>query len=100
MSPFLSVPVPLQSNYYCVCVCVCVCVSNLCWSSSDGSERLVLEYPNIVIHAVSRDTSAFPHHCVYLQYVTQGSEEGEGEEEEEEVKMTEYRLVPSSTDQC
>ena len=77
--------------------------SNLYWSSSSGSESLALDYPSIAIHAVSRDTTAFPHECVYLQYLRQSKEEGEGEgeeEEEEEVEVMEVRLVPPSTEQC
>ena len=81
--------------------------SNLYWSSSSGSESLALDYPSIAIHAVSRDTTAFPHECVYLQYLRHSKEEGEGEgegeeeeEEEEEVEVMEVRLVPPSTEQC
>ena len=63
----------------------------------------MLDYPSIVIHAISRDTSAFPHQCIYLQYLRQGSEgeeEGEGEGEDEGGEVTEYRLVPPSPEHC
>ena len=79
--------------------------SNLRWASSDGSAGLELEYPSIALHAVSRDTTSFPHHCVYLQCVRPafegegGEGEGEGEEEEEE-EVVEYRLVPPSPEHC
>ena len=68
----------------------------------------------MVIHAVSRDTASFPHHCVYLQYLQtasdgdrEGEEEIEGEEEREregegeyEDEVVEYRLVPPSSENC
>ena len=82
--------------------------SNLCWSNEEQSETLCLHYPSISIHAISRDTSSFPHHCVYLMYCPpeeeemEVGEEGKEMEEEEEVEgsqLTEIRLVPPEPDQ-
>ncbi len=85
--------------------------SNLTWTSDDHSETFILEYPNISIHAICRDTSSFPHECVYLLHsppVESGGEEEEEEEEEEgeeEVEekrggSMEIRLVPPNLTQC
>ena len=92
--------------------------SYLSWVSDDQSQQFSLEYPNISIHAISRDTSAFPHPCLYLMHCPQGGEgEGEEEEMEEEEKeeggedggvgegvegeeMAEIRLVPQDPNQC
>ena len=58
---------------------------------------------------MSRDTSVFPHQCVYLQCLRQrntaeeGEEEGGGqeeEEEEEEEEVVEVRFVPPSSEHC
>ena len=77
-------------------------LSNLCWRSSNGSAVLELEYPRIALYAVSRDTAAFPHPCVYLQYLSQLSDReiDEEEEEEDEEEVIEYRLVPPSPENC
>lgn len=81
--------------------------SNLTWRSSSGPESLVLEYPSIALHAVSRDSTVFSQHCVYLQYLLlhDESEEEEEEREEEEEKekddppsVIEYRFVPASSE--
>ena len=61
---------------------------------------------------MSRDTSTFPHECVYLLHCPTEEEEEEEEESDEGVgeegrasgnsggKMTEIRLVPPDTSQC
>ena len=36
------------------------------WTTSTGSS-IGLRYPQIVMHAISRDASAFPRPCIYLQ---------------------------------
>ena len=88
--------------------------SSLTWTSDDESEQFSLEYPGISIHAVSRDTSTFPHECVYLLHCPTEEEEEEEEEEESDEgvgeegrtggnnggKMTEIRLVPPDSTQC
>ena len=39
--------------------------SEVLWLNTAG-QGFGLQYPNISLHAVSRDTSAFPHECLYL----------------------------------
>lgn len=39
--------------------------SSLIWSKPDN-KGLQLCYPSIVIHAISKDTSMFPHECLFL----------------------------------
>lgn len=54
------------------------------------------------MHALSRDTEAFPFACIYLQ-LDEGSErmseEGKGSGEEEEELPAEVRLVPADASQ-
>ena len=37
----------------------------LAWLNDNG-EGFTLDYPAISLHAISRDTSSFPHQCLYL----------------------------------
>ena len=60
-----------------------------------------------MLHAVSRDTSSFPHECLYLLYnppeeEEEDEEEDEDDEEEEDhiEKMTEMRFIPTCSDDC
>lgn len=67
-------------------------------SSAAGSTSVACSYKQISMHAVARDTEAFPKPCVYIQLdegsVGMGAEaEDEGEEEEEDT--AELRLVPA-----
>ncbi|KAG2426856.1 hypothetical protein HYH02_014709 [Chlamydomonas schloesseri] len=73
-------------------------------SSSSGGPAFALRYPQIVMHAVSRDPSSYAKPCIYLQ-LDEGSEDmamgggddeegGEGEEDAGDVSA-EVRLVPS-----
>lgn len=79
------------------------------WVSDDQSNHITLNYPSIMLHAVSRDTSSFPHECLYLLYNPPENEEEEEEEEDEEEdegeeeddhieKMTEIRFIPTCSD--
>lgn len=86
---------------------VFVTTRRLVWvpdSSSGGaaasSSSIACSYKQISMHAVARDTEAFPKPCVYIQ-LDEGSvgmgaeaEEDEGEEQEEE-ESAELRLVPA-----
>ena len=70
-------------------------------SASQPEAALGLRYQQIVMHAISRDTSSFPRPCIYLQLDSgsedmrqqEGGEDGEEEEEEAPVEA-EIRLVP------
>jgi nucleotide-sensitive chloride channel 1A len=57
-----------------------------------------LNYPQIVMHAISRDASSFQKPCIYLQ-LDDGSEDmdvaEEDEDEEQEEAHSEVRLMPS-----
>ena len=69
--------------------------SELSWSSGETSETLTLEYPRICVHAISRDTSAFPSQCVYVLYSASPPESEDEQTEAEEPPPLEIRLVPS-----
>ena len=60
-----------------------------------------MTYPQVAMHAISKDPAAFAKPCIYLQ-LDEGDEAGalgaggdEGDEEEEEEPAAEVRLVPS-----
>jgi len=96
--------------------------SRLFWSKDGETRGISLDYPHICIHAVSRDTSAFPHPCLYLmldykledaidmnsfspiatiQGVGLGADNGhdinddEDEENDSQTAMTELHFVPT-----
>ncbi|XP_060065491.1 methylosome subunit pICln-like [Ylistrum balloti] len=73
------------------------------WQNVEG-KGFSLNYPKISLHALSRDTSAFPQECLYLMVEgklpdeADPSERQDSEEEEEEDQsqvITEIRFVPS-----
>jgi hypothetical protein len=49
----------------------------LSWKSQDGEFELKYTYPEISIHAISRDFAVFPHECLYVLIIHE-SEESEG----------------------
>lgn len=65
------------------------------WCSDDGN-GFTLEYPHISLHAISRDTSAFPHECIFMMLDTDFSGEAESNfsDDGESDVTTELRLVP------
>lgn len=38
---------------------------NLFWKNNIGKD-ICLNYPNIALHAISKDINAFPHECLYI----------------------------------
>uniref|UniRef100_A0A7S3R6W3 Methylosome subunit pICln n=1 Tax=Dunaliella tertiolecta TaxID=3047 RepID=A0A7S3R6W3_DUNTE len=85
--------------------CLHVTARRVIWVSSSRSDlAFVLRYPQIMMHAVSRDTSSFPKPCIYIQ-LDDGSEDmqqDEGSEEEEDGGpdadvAAEVRLVPQDS---
>ena len=48
------------------------------WKSGDEQFELKYTYPEISIHAISRDFSVFPHECLYILIIHE-SAESEGE---------------------
>lgn len=67
-------------------------------------ESIDLEYRSISLHAICRDTLAFPYPCLYLLYCQEEEEEEEESEESDEgspiEKITEMRFVPCSPNDC
>ena len=48
--------------------CLAVLRRRVVWvSSAAGGPALALRYPQIVMHAVSRDPSSYSRPCIYLQ---------------------------------
>lgn len=65
------------------------------WIGGDG-QGLTLHYPSISLHAISRDTSSFPHECLYLMVDSdeEAHDEGGSDSEEEQGGPYEVRFVP------
>ena len=40
--------------------------SILQWKASRGSDEVKYTYPEISVHAISRDFDIFPHECLYI----------------------------------
>lgn len=66
--------------------------SRLSWISSSGN-GFALEYPQISLHAISRDLSAYPQECLFLMLDDQDSE-CEQDNDSEESKINELRFIP------
>eukprot|EP00729_Bicosta_minor_P023126 gene23126-26094_t len=49
--------------------------SVLAWWNQETGKGFEVQYPAIVLHAISRDTSNFPHPCLYCQLELNGEEE-------------------------
>lgn len=80
----------------------CSC-SEVLWSGEGTSERLCLTYPDISLHAVSRDVSAFPRPCLYMLCAdpeSTGSSEEEPTDTDECPTQVEVRLVLESSEDC
>lgn len=74
------------------------------WQNVDG-QGFCLDYPKISLHAISRDTSAFPEQCLFLmiegklaEEVDTAERQGSDDEEEEDKDqiITEVRFIPSN----
>ncbi|XP_033103725.1 methylosome subunit pICln-like [Anneissia japonica] len=68
---------------------------------NEGGVGFQLEYPDISLHAISRDVSTFPHECVYLMINSPNQEPDDGLEDEDDEENTnddseisEIRFVP------
>lgn len=82
--------------------------SRLYWSKDGETRGLSLDYPHICIHAVSRDTTSFPHPSLYLMLdykledavVGLGADNGHAnndddeEDDDDQSAMTELHFVP------
>jgi len=80
--------------------------SVLVWISTNG-QGFALQYPTISMHAISRNTSGFPHPCIYMVVETpkergsdggehNGSTQEESDEDDDDEQSTEIRFVPSN----
>lgn len=76
----------------------------LTWSRSD-EKGIQLSYPSVSIHAISRDTSSFPHRCLFLmldQNLTniqlEPNEDSGDSDSESQTGVGEVRFVPACTD--
>ncbi|XP_063287030.1 methylosome subunit pICln isoform X1 [Pelobates fuscus] len=78
--------------------------SRLAWLNGSGL-GFFLEYPSISLHAISRDTSAYPEEHLYvmvnsklgdneLKESTMDEEEEEEESDDDEEPITEIRFIP------
>lgn len=71
--------------------------SEVSWLNT-SSQGFGLQYPNISLHAISRDTTTFPHECLYLmvegKLIEEERNEDDEEEEDDELATTEVRFVP------
>ena len=63
-----------------------------------------LTYPEICLHAVSRDGSSFPHPCLYMLTSSSSLEDDPGDEDEAEgepeLSSVEMRLVLENNEDC
>lgn len=70
------------------------------WKNNNGND-ITLNYPNIALHAVSKDLNAFPHECLYIitdRPVEMSNGKVDLKEDEEESddssEITPLRFVP------
>jgi len=70
------------------------------WIDESKSENngFLLHYPQISLHAISRDSTNFPHACLYMmvqrtEYGDEEMEEGDSDDERES-NLKEVRFVP------
>jgi len=66
----------------------------LVWSKDDVT--VSLSYPDIGVHAVSTDSSVFPHRPCLLLLLSENDEDGEEEQEE----IVQYRFVLHNEEEC
>jgi len=61
---------------------------SVCWLHELNGEGFSLAYPQVALHAVSRDLTAFRHECLYLML------DNQNEEDEDQDNLTEVRFIP------
>lgn len=66
--------------------------SRLSWISSSGN-GFSLEYPQISLHAVSRDLTSYPQECLFLM-LDNSESDCEEVDESEDSKIDELRFIP------
>ncbi|XP_063980681.1 methylosome subunit pICln [Diachasmimorpha longicaudata] len=77
--------------------------SALVWLNSTTQLGFGLEYPNISLHATSRDQMAHPRQCLYimvtnnnLELSDENDENDSGDDEDSETSITEMRFAPDN----
>merc|ERR1712151_1333066 len=66
-------------------------VHGIVWlNSQNPAAGYAMDYPFITLHAISRDKSAWPEHCLYCQLRTE-----EPADEDEDPDPPEIRFVPA-----
>jgi len=67
----------------------------LSWIDDQTKDGFSIEYPSISLHAVCRDTSQFPHECLYCMTEFPLEEAPESNEDEDDAsQIGELRFVP------
>lgn len=71
----------------------------LTWRSNNGN-GIVLYYPSMAVHAISKDTSTFPHECMYVMYneALLSANNDADSEDDDEAEISEVRFIPSDSD--
>lgn len=71
-----------------------IATERLSWCDSSG-QGFSLEYPSISLHAVCRDTSQFPHECIYCMMDSPlDDNDNDGASDDSNEKVGEIRFVP------
>jgi len=71
-----------------------VAQNRLSWMTDNG-QGFSLEYPNISLHAVSKDLNNFPAECLYLMVDDPNASESESDDDDNgSSKLNEIRFVP------
>lgn len=60
----------------------------------NNNKHLKFQYTSISLHAISRETSKFPHECIYCLIETESEEAIISEEDNDQVDVSEVRFVP------
>lgn len=82
----------------------------LSWNKNDTRQGFSLEYPHISLHAISRDDTVHPRHCLYVmvdakvylpdeaQTPESNSDDDDDDDDDSDGPMTEMRFAPDDTD--
>jgi len=65
-------------------------------ATNNREDVLNLQYPSISLHAISRDTSSFPHECLYV--LLECAEAVSEDQRDPEADVCEIRFVPDAKD--
>lgn len=72
-----------------------IAADRLSWSDPESGKGFSLEYPSISLHAICRDTSQFPHECIYCMMDSPLDDGGnDSDSDDSDGKVGEVRFVP------